>query len=39
MTVNLKSQMTRYGVSESFNSFIDGLRETPGIIDKKISPS
>lgn len=35
MTVNLSSQMTRYGVSESFNSFIDGLRDTPGISDKK----
>jgi len=35
MTVNLSSQMTRYGVSESFNSFIDGLRETPGLSDKK----
>lgn len=35
MTINLSSQITRYGVSESFNTFIDGLRETPGLVDKK----
>lgn len=35
MTINLNSQITRYGVSESFNTFIDGLRETPGLVDKK----
>lgn len=35
MTANLSSQITRYGVSESFNALIDGLRETPGLSDKK----
>jgi hypothetical protein len=35
MIENLSSKITRYGVSESFNSFIDGLRETPGLSDKK----
>ncbi|WP_057831422.1 hypothetical protein [Colwellia sp. TT2012] len=35
MITNFSSQITRYGVSESFNAFIDGLRETPGIFDKK----
>lgn len=35
MTVNLSSQIARYGVSESFNVFIDSLRDTPGLSDKK----
>lgn len=35
MTANLSSKITRYGVSESFNTFIDGLRDTPGLCDKK----
>lgn len=35
MTENFSSQITRHGVSESFNVFIDGLRNTPGIHDSK----
>jgi len=35
MTVNLSSQIARYGVSESFHVFIDSLRDTPGLSDKK----
>jgi hypothetical protein len=35
MTANLSSQIARNGVSESFNVFIDSLRDTPGLSDKK----
>ncbi len=35
MTANLSSQIARYGVSESFTVFIDSLRDTPGLCDKK----
>jgi len=35
MISKLNTQITRFGISESFNSFIEGLRETPGICDKK----
>ena len=35
MTANLSSKITRYGVSESFNVFIESLRETPGLTGKK----
>lgn len=35
MSNNLSAQMARYGVSESFHALIDGLRETPGLTDKK----
>jgi len=35
MTASLSSKVTRYGVSESFNVFIESLRETPGLSDKK----
>jgi hypothetical protein len=35
MTVNLSSQITRYGVSSSFNALFESLRETPGIYEKK----
>ena len=35
MTLNLSSQVIRYGVSGTFNALIDGLRDTPGISEKK----
>jgi soluble cytochrome b562 len=35
MSVKLTAQMAGFGVSESFGSLIDGLRETPGRNDKK----
>ncbi len=35
MSSNLSSQISRYGVSESFSAFIEGLRDTPGISEKK----
>lgn len=35
MPANFSSKITRYGVSESFNTFIDSLRDTPGLSDKK----
>jgi hypothetical protein len=35
MAVNLSSQVTRYGVSESFNGLIEGLRDTHGLAEKK----
>ncbi|MDX2366853.1 MAG: hypothetical protein QNK36_00320 [Colwellia sp.] len=35
MTANLSSQIAHYGVSESFTVFIDSLRDTPGLSDKK----
>jgi hypothetical protein len=35
MTANLSSQIASNGVSESFSVFIDSLRDTPGLSDKK----
>jgi len=35
MVGNLSSQVTRYGVSESFNALIEGLRDTHGLVEKK----
>lgn len=35
MNNNLSSQISRYGVSESFIALIDGMRETPGLTERK----